>query len=212
MASWTMNEFQKVWAAAEKQITGGKRGQQGGQQNSEDTEDATMKTADRISQALQGRHLTKDEKKKAGPVVHYAFGALMGAVYGASVEVNPSANVLAGIPFGAILFAAADEVAFPVLGLSDKPAAYPLSAHVYGLVSHAVYGVTTETVAESYAGNRANLCAFCTKCCTQPLNEIPHSSPARAYVRAARNYCTKPTVGVGSLPAGDSLMEPNCDS
>ena len=105
-----------------------------------------MKTADRISQALQGRHLTRDEKKKAGPVVHYAFGALMGAAYGASVEVNPAANALAGIPFGAILFAAADEVALPALGLSDKPAAYPLSTHLYGLVSHAVYGVTTETV------------------------------------------------------------------
>jgi uncharacterized membrane protein YagU involved in acid resistance len=141
-----MNEFQKVWAAAEKRITGGKQGQDEGQQNTEDAEDATMKTADRMSQALQGRHLTGEEKKKAGPVVHYAFGALMGAVYGASVEVNPAANALAGIPFGAILFAAADEVVLPVLGLSDKPAAYPLSTHVYGLMSHAVYGVTTETV------------------------------------------------------------------
>jgi len=146
VASWTMNEFQKVWAAAEKRITGGKQGHDEGQQNTEDAEDATMKTADRISQALQSRHLTGDEKKKAGPVVHYAFGALMGAVYGASVEVNPAANALAGIPFGAILFSAADEVVLPVLGLSDKPAAYPLSTHVYGLVSHAVYGVTTETV------------------------------------------------------------------
>jgi hypothetical protein len=49
VASWTMNEFQKVWAAAEKQITGGKQGQQGNQQSEEDAEDATMKTADRIS-------------------------------------------------------------------------------------------------------------------------------------------------------------------
>jgi uncharacterized membrane protein YagU involved in acid resistance len=130
-----MNEFQKAWAAAEKQITGGQQGQQDGEKSGDDTEDATTR-----------RHLTRAEKKKAGPVVHYAFGALMGAVYGASVEVNPSANALAGIPFGAILFAAADEVVLPVLGLSDKPAAYPLSTHVYGLVSHAVYGVTTETV------------------------------------------------------------------
>jgi hypothetical protein len=62
-ASWTMNEFQKVWAAAEKQITGGKQGQ-GSENGSEDAEDATMKTADRISEAMQGRHLTKDEKKR----------------------------------------------------------------------------------------------------------------------------------------------------
>ena len=153
VASWTMDEFQKAWAAAQKQITAGKQGQQGGQQNSEDADDATMKTADRISELLQGRHLTRDEKKKAGPVVHYAFGAIMGAVYGASVEVNPAANALAGIPFGAILFAAADEVALPALGLSDKPAAYPLSTHLYGLVSHAVYGVTTETVRRMVRGS-----------------------------------------------------------
>jgi uncharacterized membrane protein YagU involved in acid resistance len=111
-----------------------------------------MKTADRISELVQGRHLTKDEKKKAGPVVHYAFGALLGAVYGASVEMNPAANALAGVPFGAILFAAANEMALPVLGLSDKPAAYPLSTHLYGLVSHAVYGVTTETIRRMVRG------------------------------------------------------------
>lgn len=151
VASWTMNEFQKAWAAAEKQITGGKKGQEG-QHSGEDAEDATMKTADRISELVQGRRLTREEKKKAGPVVHYAFGAIMGAVYGASVEVNPAANALAGVPFGAILFAAVDEVALPVLGLSDKPAAYPLSTHLYGLVSHAVYGATTETVRKMVRG------------------------------------------------------------
>ena len=60
VASWTMNEFQKVWAAAEKQITGGRQDQQGDQKGGEDAEDATMKTADRISELLQGRHLTKE--------------------------------------------------------------------------------------------------------------------------------------------------------
>jgi len=66
VAAWTLNWFQKVQAAAEKQITGGKQGQNGGQQSHEDAENATMKMADRISEALQGRHLTKDEKKRRG--------------------------------------------------------------------------------------------------------------------------------------------------
>jgi hypothetical protein len=38
------------------------------------------------------------------------------------------------------------------LGLSDKPAAYRLSTHLYGLVSHVVYGVTTETVRRMVRG------------------------------------------------------------
>jgi putative membrane protein len=141
VASYAMNQFQKVWAAAEKKISGEKQ-----QQGSGDAEDATMKTADRISSTFTGHHLTKAEKKKAGPLVHYAFGTFMGAVYGAAVEVNPSSHALGGMPFGAILFAGADELALPLLGLSDKPTKYPLSTHVYGLASHAVYGVTTEAV------------------------------------------------------------------
>ncbi|HEY2352563.1 MAG TPA: DUF1440 domain-containing protein [Candidatus Acidoferrum sp.] len=142
VASWTMNQFQKVWTTAEERLNGKNH-----QEKQDDAgEDATMKTADRISAALQGRHLTRAEKKQAGPLVHYAFGAIMGAVYGAAAEINPAANTLAGIPFGTILFAGADEVALPALGLSDGPAQYPLSKHVFGLVSHAVYGVTTEAV------------------------------------------------------------------
>ena len=146
VASFAMNQFQKVWSAAEEKIADGKQKQQNSQKNGEDSEDATMKTADRISQAVQGTHLTKEQKKKAAPAVHYAFGTLMGAAYGAAVEINPAANSLAGVPFGAILFAGADELTLPALGLTDKPTAYPLSKHVYGLVSHAVYGATTEAV------------------------------------------------------------------
>jgi hypothetical protein len=49
---------------AEKQITGGKQGQQDEQKGGEDAEDATVKAADRISEALQGRHLTKPKRKR----------------------------------------------------------------------------------------------------------------------------------------------------
>lgn len=147
VASWTMNQFQKVWAAAEEKIAGGKPKKSGG-----DGDDSTMKTADAIYKAVKGKHLTKAQKKKAGPAVHYAFGAIMGAVYGAATEIAPSANALAGIPFGATLFAGADEITLPLLGLSKGPAEYPLSQHVYGLVSHGVYGVTTEMVRKVVRG------------------------------------------------------------
>lgn len=142
VASFAMNQFQKVWSAAEEQLAEGKKKSQ----NQSDGDDATMKTADRVFQAVQGRHLTKAEKKKAGPLVHYAFGAIMGAAYGAAVEINPATSSLAGIPFGTALFAGADEITLPILGLSEKPSSYPLSTHIYGFISHAVYGITTETV------------------------------------------------------------------
>jgi putative membrane protein len=146
VASWAMNEFQKLWSVAEEQLSGPQK------KKAEEGEDATQKVADQISEAVQGRKLTKSEKKKAGPVVHYAFGAIMGAVYGAATEINPSVNALAGIPFGAILFAGADELAVPALGLSKGPTETPLSKHALGLASHAVYGVTTEVVRRMIRG------------------------------------------------------------
>jgi putative membrane protein len=48
--------------------------------------------------------------------------------------------------YGSALFVGADEVAVPSLGLGESPKKSPLSAHVYGLASHVVYGVTGEMV------------------------------------------------------------------
>ena len=53
-------------------------------------------------------------------------------------------GVIPGLTFGAGLFALADEVAVPALGLSGKPNESPFSSHLYGLVSHLVYGISTD--------------------------------------------------------------------
>jgi hypothetical protein len=46
-------------------------------------DDATVKVADRISRAVRGRPLAEREKSPAGSAVHYGFGAVLGAFYGA---------------------------------------------------------------------------------------------------------------------------------
>jgi len=92
------------------------------------------------------RKLNKQQKKEGGTVVHYAFGAVMGAVYGAAADVVPPVKSLAGLPYGAALSVGADEIALPVLGLSKKPTEYPLSRHLSGLGQHLVYGATVELV------------------------------------------------------------------
>lgn len=53
-------------------------------------EDATVKVASAIL-GIAGRTLTEDEKPRAGTIVHYAFGASVGAVYGALAEIAPHA-------------------------------------------------------------------------------------------------------------------------
>ena len=142
LAAWVMNGYQAVWsktAEALKEPREKKTKQR-------ESEDATMKAADRAAQATLGRRLSKDEKKKAGPVVHFAFGAAMGGLYGVVAEYVPAARAGFGTLFGAALFLGADEIAVPGLGLSEPPTEAPLSSHLYGLSAHLVYGAGTEAV------------------------------------------------------------------
>src|SRR3954470_6578673 len=76
--TWVMTEFQNIWSNAEKRHQQRDKPQQAHQQGSgEQSADATMKTAGAISESFTGRPLSYQEQKKAGPFVHYGFGALM---------------------------------------------------------------------------------------------------------------------------------------
>lgn len=159
VAAWTMNQFQSLWSKMSegddkrnKKASGGggkaaKHQQETSQSESDNSEDATVKVAEAISTNVFGHELTAQEKKTAGPAVHYTFGATMGGLYGAGVELAPDIiNAGAGLPFGAILFLGADEAAVPALGLSKSPTEVPWSNHAYALTSHFIYGATTELV------------------------------------------------------------------
>lgn len=145
IASWSMNQFQVLWSKASERFQDDSTQQQG--QSQQESEDSTMKAGDKLSRSLLDRPLNKEEKKKAGPLVHYAFGSAMGAAYGAVAELRPRTVTLGfGTAFGAVLFALADEIAVPAFGLSGKPTETPLSSHLYGLASHLLYGATVEGV------------------------------------------------------------------
>jgi uncharacterized membrane protein YagU involved in acid resistance len=143
-----MNQFQTGWSkAAEKlQHSDTPQGEQQRQTGDAEADDATMKTAEKISELVFHRQLSHQEKKKLGPVVHYAFGASTGALYGAIAEIVPRATFGAGLPYGTAVFLGADEIAVPALGLSKPPREYPASTHLYGLASHLVYGLSLEMV------------------------------------------------------------------
>ena len=146
-AAWTMNQFQTLWSKATEKIQNRNPSKQQDQQqaqNSEDSEDATMKAAGKLAPILIGRELTEDEKRTAGPIVHYCFGTFSGAVYGLLSEYLPAARLGFGSAFGTALFLIADELSVPALGLSKSPDEYSLSSHLYGLASHLVYGLSTE--------------------------------------------------------------------
>ena len=110
-------------------------------------EDATMKAADAVTNVVTGgRHLSWEQKQKGGPIVHYAFGALMGGIYGGLAELAPAVTAGDGTTFGGILFGGADLVAVPALNLSPAPSNALSRALISPFAAHLVYGATTEIV------------------------------------------------------------------
>lgn len=150
-----MNQFQNLWSKLTEDESDSEHAHpprqhvsrqqlESEQQSQEEEEPATVKTADVISREVFDHKLTKDERRVAGPAVHYTFSVTTGMVYGALAEVTPVATIGFGLPFGAAVWAVADETMVPLFGLSKPPTAYPLSKHLYSLASHLVYGATTE--------------------------------------------------------------------
>jgi hypothetical protein len=76
--------------------------------------------------------------------VHYALGAIPGALYGIARHV-PGVRAGNGLLFGLGVFALNDEYMNTRLGLASSPQAYPPETHLRGLAGHAVLGVATET-------------------------------------------------------------------
>lgn len=162
VASYAMNEFQALWSkltedGGEEKSHGAQSKQKGApdhgvarelQKRGDDEEDdnAAVRAANAVTQALFDHRLTKREKELGGEAAHYVMGATSGAIYGAMAELMPETTVGLGLPFGAAVWAVADEAVVPALGLSKSPTEYPFSTHAYALASHLVYGLTTEIV------------------------------------------------------------------
>jgi len=146
VAAWTMNQFQALWSKASEAVESTTPRKSNGRARQEEGENATVKTAELITEKFAGRRLRASEKEKAGALLHYGFGTLVGALYGATAEYVPQTKVGWGVPYGAAVFVGADEIAVPAFGLSKSPTEYPVSQHAYALASHIVYGATLETV------------------------------------------------------------------
>jgi len=102
------------------------------------------------AEALVGP-LSPAGKKIAAPVVHFAFGALMGAAYGAAAAKARPVAAAGGLAFGAALYAGAHAVALPKLRLAESPLDRPLAAEAVEFAAHLVYGAVAEGVRRAVA-------------------------------------------------------------
>ncbi len=107
---------------------------------------ATLVLASKVSETLLHHPLSDRGKRIAEPLVHYTYGTLMGAAYGAFAERQPRLTAGLGLSYGTVLWAIGDEIMVPLLRLSKAPQAYPLSVHAKALASHFVYGLTLEGI------------------------------------------------------------------
>jgi uncharacterized membrane protein YagU involved in acid resistance len=155
VASWAMEQFQQRFS----RVTGDRA--DAAQRASRRPEAWDARTQDQLSgqaqsateHAVEGAvdiagdgPLHPQTRAAAAQALHYAFGIGVGAIYGALAESNPRVTELGGVVFGLGVWAAADEISMSLFGLAPPPHERPSLAHTYSVLSHVVYGLTTEGV------------------------------------------------------------------
>ena len=113
-----------------------------GQQH-EPGETSTAAVGRTAYQTVTGKTPGVETRIALSEAVHWGFGILSGALYGALTARHsgrPAAGPLTGAVYGAALWALTDEGVVPLLGLQDGPAASPASGHLNRLGAHLFYG------------------------------------------------------------------------
>lgn len=105
---------------------------------------STEKAADRAARLVTGRPVTSRRREAAGEAVHYATGSLIGGLYGAAAELQPTVTAGQGAAFGIVAATVVDETLVPALRLGDPVWRAPAISHPYSYASHVVYGTATE--------------------------------------------------------------------
>lgn len=99
-----------------------------------------------LAKKLAGHELTTSQQATAIETIHWGFGALTGAAYGALAEFYPAATAKDGAGFGMALASLTHEGALPAMGLSAPPEEQTTRERTSEMASHAIFGVVTETV------------------------------------------------------------------
>lgn len=132
IACFAMSQFHELFHKAEP--------------GEEQQEDSTVKTASAVSRTVFHHELTSQQKKIAGPVVHYGFGTSIATIYGGAVEILPVLRIGWGMPFGAAVWLGAHVMAVPALGLSESMTRSTPRREVVEFGAHLVYGAAVEGI------------------------------------------------------------------
>lgn len=149
-AAWSLGR-RRILRGGEKSLLhhGGRpdveRAKRTGKTSGDEESVATTKIAERIAKPLLGRRLNKSERHYGGQIVHYGYGALLGAVYGLSGRGLPAVRSGHGTVYGAATWLIGVEVAMPLLKLMKPPHKHSFEEHAFSLVSHLGYGAVLQS-------------------------------------------------------------------
>ena len=93
-----------------------------------------------------GQPLPPARKQAAMQSIHWGFGAVAGAVYGALVEFEPTLGAWRGAAFGLTLNKITHQTVLPRMGLASPKEDQPPQERISEWVTHAIYGVFTDSV------------------------------------------------------------------
>jgi putative membrane protein len=99
-----------------------------------------------LAEKISGHELATTQKAVAVETIHWGFGALAGAAYGALAEYYPQATAKDGAGFGMALTSLTHGTTLPALGLSAEPEEQTTRERTSEMATHVVYGMVTETV------------------------------------------------------------------
>lgn len=81
--------------------------------------------------------------------VHWSFGTLMGALYGALRDRADRPDLGGGLAFGSGVWLFASELMLPLVGLAPGPTMSPAQQHTKELGAHLVYGTVVAAVTQA---------------------------------------------------------------
>ena len=99
-----------------------------------------------LAEKIAGHSLDSTTEGIASEAIHWGFGALTGAAYGALAEFYPAATDKEGASFGLALMALTHENALPAMGLSPAPEDQTMREKTSEAATHVLYGVVAERV------------------------------------------------------------------
>ena len=99
-----------------------------------------------LAEKLSGHPLDATTKAIESEAIHWGFGALTGAAYGALAEFYPAATSKEGASFGIALMTLTHGKALPAMGLSAEPEDQTFREQSSEAATHVLYGVVTERV------------------------------------------------------------------